>query len=97
MEATPQNAVTKCFDIILALRDEDGRSMNWHTLREWCVRNGGCCARNCRCCDEPLYKGWNVLRDRDSGQVVEGTERYFKVFGHCSAESACCVAENWHL
>ncbi|KAL3486170.1 hypothetical protein BJX62DRAFT_215749 [Aspergillus germanicus] len=89
----PKNAVTNCHQISLDLYKGEKRLI-WYARRESCIRKGGCCARDCHCCKESLLEGWIILRNRGRGRVVGDTTQFFKVLGHCTAECACCVAEN---
>ncbi|KAL2788353.1 hypothetical protein BJX66DRAFT_352777 [Aspergillus keveii] len=53
----------------------------------WMYRMGGCCARECGCCEKLLHE--YVLHKY--GLDKEHTKRPRKVYGHCTSECACCV------
>lgn len=58
----------------------------WVQKRNHCSDSGGCCGRECGCCERPLKvvikHGMSVFgpRQKKSG-----------VYGHCSAECGCCI------
>ncbi|KAL2818981.1 hypothetical protein BDW59DRAFT_151718 [Aspergillus cavernicola] len=71
---------------------KDGRTRIWNHRRQKCADGDGCCAcaRTCGCCEKVLYEYWS--RDyRNQGRGLENTGSLQKVYGHCTAECACCV------
>ncbi|KAJ0415243.1 hypothetical protein BJY00DRAFT_293754 [Aspergillus carlsbadensis] len=60
-----------------------GPSRLWQGRRQDCADRGGCCARECGCCEKVLYE--YPLRHQD------GTMYMRKVYAHCTSECGCCV------
>ncbi|KAL3456111.1 hypothetical protein BJX64DRAFT_296916 [Aspergillus heterothallicus] len=68
-----------------------GRSRLWEKKRQDCVNRGGCCARECGCCERVLHE--YPFRDwKNPGRGLEGTVFIRKVYAHCTSECGCCVA-----
>ncbi|RMJ26277.1 hypothetical protein PHISP_02854 [Aspergillus sp. HF37] len=63
--------------------DRHGRTYAWIYDQGRCADYGGCCARNCGCCEKPLRK---YIRPTSGGR-----KKLIEVRGHCTAECACCI------
>ncbi|KAL3451667.1 hypothetical protein BJX65DRAFT_223051 [Aspergillus insuetus] len=84
----PDNALTWMYRMYWRLPyDKDGRHALWYLQRQECSDRGGCCARECGCCEKLLHE--YVLHKY--GLDKEHTKRPRKVYGHCTSECACCV------
>lgn len=82
----PKNAVSRYFGLRENHRDINGLTDLWYEGRADCSQGGGCCGRNCGCCEKPLDQyylpnGYGATRDRELIRIV----------GHCTAECTCCV------
>jgi hypothetical protein len=55
----------------------------WLKAKADCARSGGCCGRECRCCDKPL-------RAYSTGSAIPW-KKEGGVYGHCTAECGCCI------
>lgn len=76
-------AITEQFMLRHEHKDENNRSYWWRLKIRACVDTGGCCSRACGCCEKPLREHlWPV----DSGR-----REVVGVYGHCTAECACCI------
>lgn len=57
----------------------------WGHYQKECAARGGCCGRNCGCCEKAL--DWYL-----APAEYEGEQREFMgVFGHCTVECVCCI------
>jgi hypothetical protein len=51
----------------------------WRKHRRVCVQSGGCCSRDCGCCEAPLT---SIPKEK------------FTMYGHCTTECGCCMKHN---
>lgn len=83
----PINAVPVQEQMLLRKhRDRHGRSYAWVLGQERCAASGGCCGRDCGCCEKVLNQHLMPARNlaREESAVV-------KVLGHCTVECHCCI------
>jgi hypothetical protein len=55
----------------------------WWQQREACSLGGGCCGRQCGCCEKPLRQVLAPSLFRPNKRTG--------VYGHCTAECGCCI------
>lgn len=58
----------------------------WVKTRNQCSESGGCCGRECRCCEKPLKV---VIKYRSS--LFPRLKKKTGIYGHCTAECGCCI------
>lgn len=57
----------------------------WLKERNQCSDSGGCCGRECGCCEKPLKVIFAYVLP------MLGLRRKKEVYGHCTAECGCCI------
>ncbi|KAL4908208.1 hypothetical protein BDW74DRAFT_174900 [Aspergillus multicolor] len=65
-----------------------GRRAQWFHERRACAERGGCCDRNCGCCEKPVIKYIEHLIEDGKGGWTS-----VPLYGHCTAECGCCIRE----
>ncbi|EAU30031.1 predicted protein [Aspergillus terreus NIH2624] len=65
--------------------DKHGRPWMWSVGRNDCADNGGCCGRDCGCCEKALF---SYIRTSEN-DMEERKE--VGVYGHCTEECPCCI------
>ncbi|KAL3459581.1 hypothetical protein BJX64DRAFT_279094 [Aspergillus heterothallicus] len=69
-----------------------GPSRLWERQRQWCASRGGCCARDCGCCERMLYEyPLRQWQNEGRGPPVGDTMGMRRVYAHCTSECGCCV------
>ena len=68
-------------------RDRHGRSYAWVLGQERCAASGGCCGRDCGCCEKVLNK--HLMPGRRN--LAQEERAVVKVLGHCTVECRCCI------
>lgn len=58
----------------------------WVQTRNQCAYNGGCCGRECQCCEKPLKV---VIAHEMS--VIGPKKKKSGIYGHCTAECGCYI------
>ncbi|KAL4804340.1 hypothetical protein BDV18DRAFT_162104 [Aspergillus unguis] len=84
----PDNAIVDRFRARVASQDDQGRNDLWYHESTVCSLSGGCCARDCGCCDNPLMEYQRRYKNEESGKMEKD---YDRVYGHCTMECACCI------
>jgi hypothetical protein len=59
----------------------------WVQTRNQCSDSGGCCGRECACCEKPL----KVVIKHGSSLFGPRWKKKTGVYGHCTAECGCCI------
>ncbi|KAL4921728.1 hypothetical protein BDW62DRAFT_174337 [Aspergillus aurantiobrunneus] len=81
----PQGNTTTAYEMDCDNRDpEHGRRAQWYNERALCAELGGCCGRECGCCEKPV--------SRYLVHLEEGKEPV-SLYGHCTVECGCCIRE----
>lgn len=80
-------------DVVMSLKPQyafitkNDKTYFWLQKRRICAATGGCCGRECGCCEKPLGSLGSVsflgLNKREIGLYV-----------HCTAECGCCIKRN---
>ncbi|KAE8352284.1 hypothetical protein BDV28DRAFT_161892 [Aspergillus coremiiformis] len=81
-----QNLYVRRVDILRNHFDRHGRPYFWVLERAKCADTGGCCGRDCGCCDKAL-----LAYNRPFGYLYPDQKRVFRVYGHCTVECPCCI------
>lgn len=81
-EKKPRGTRMKEFDLARRYTIKEGQPLVWGDGTLICAVSGGCCGRDCGCCEKPLG---SVLIPEYDGKV----QRPF--YGHCTAECGCCT------
>ncbi|KAL3441086.1 hypothetical protein BJX65DRAFT_316024 [Aspergillus insuetus] len=72
--------------------NRDGPSRLWESRRQDCAIKGGCCARDCGCCERVLYEyPLRQWQSEGKGSRLGDTMYMRKVYAHCTPECGCCV------
>jgi hypothetical protein len=72
--------------------NKHGRSRLWQSRRQECASRGGCCARDCGCCEKVLYEyPLRQWQNEGRGSSLGDTMYMRKVYAHCTSECGCCV------
>ncbi|KAF3405308.1 hypothetical protein DPV78_002212 [Talaromyces pinophilus] len=58
----------------------------WVQARNQCAYNGGCCGRECQCCEKPL----KVVTAHEMS-FIGPRKKKSGIYGHCTAECGCCI------
>ena len=58
----------------------------WVQKRNQCSDSGGCCGRECGCCEKPLKM---VIKYGSS--LFPRLKKKTGIYGHCTAECGCCI------
>ena len=66
--------------------DSHGRLYAWVLDCLECASTGGCCGRDCGCCEKPLITYREPMKRYDVESI-----RIVGVYGHCTAECPCCI------
>ncbi|PLN86342.1 hypothetical protein BDW42DRAFT_159053 [Aspergillus taichungensis] len=66
--------------------DQGGRLYAWDLDCGACASTGGCCGRDCGCCEKPLITYWEPMKQHDAE-----SRKLVGVYGHCTAECPCCI------
>lgn len=86
IEECPQTRRAQRVNLYRYHKDQNGRPFAWVGGRMICADSGGCCGRECRCCEKPLLQ-----YDRPA-DYWEPTMKDVGVYGHCTSECPCCIA-----
>ncbi|PYH96690.1 hypothetical protein BO71DRAFT_396821 [Aspergillus ellipticus CBS 707.79] len=68
-------------------QDESNSSFIWIKDQRICAETGGCCGRDCGCCEKALHKYYQP----DPSYEAPKPKKPFYVHGHCTVECACCI------
>lgn len=78
----PRGPAIGQWEMLRRVKNRQGKSIAWEEPSRTCAVLGGCCGRDCGCCDKPLKEFLmpNGSRKKQSG-----------IYGHCTVECPCCI------
>lgn len=75
---------TKEWMILHKYKDQHNRFYLWNQTATLCADIGGCCSRECGCCERPLREYLRPTGDDGKKEVVG-------IYGHCLSECPCYI------
>ncbi|KAL1969003.1 hypothetical protein VTN77DRAFT_837 [Rasamsonia byssochlamydoides] len=69
---------------VMQRRNHKGKPLRWHQEKDLCAKRGGCCGRECRCCEK-------ALGSYASYPQPDATPVIVYIYGHCTVNCGCCV------
>lgn len=80
-------------DVVMSLKPQyafitnNDKTYFWLQKRSLCAATGGCCGRECGCCEKPLDSLGSV-------SFLGSNKREIGLNAHCTAECGCCIKRN---